>query len=88
MKAYAALYEIYDSEIDDFRSAKPVDKFPGSAIENAPDLSLMAKARAGFHGPYGLESINFRGWVDRIHSEFCSLSMRRRRSRPGLLIWK
>jgi ubiquinol-cytochrome c reductase cytochrome c1 subunit len=21
--------------------------------ENAPDLSLMAKARAGFHGPYG-----------------------------------
>ena len=21
---------------------------------NAPDLSLMAKARAGFHGPYGL----------------------------------
>ena len=48
MKAYAALYEIYDSEIDDFRSAKPVDKFPGSAIENAPDLSLMAKARAGF----------------------------------------
>ena len=23
-------------------------------MENAPDLSLMAKARAGFHGPYGL----------------------------------
>jgi ubiquinol-cytochrome c reductase cytochrome c1 subunit len=22
-------------------------------MENAPDLSLMAKARAGFHGPYG-----------------------------------
>ena len=24
-----------------------------SGLENAPDLSLMAKARAGFHGPYG-----------------------------------
>ena len=54
MKAYAALYEIYDADLDDFRSAKPVDKFPVSAVENAPDLSLMAKARAGFHGPYGL----------------------------------
>ena len=27
---------------------------PPSSIENAPDLSLMAKARAGFHGPAGL----------------------------------
>jgi hypothetical protein len=27
---------------------------PASALEAAPDLSLMAKARAGFHGPYGL----------------------------------
>ena len=31
-----------------------MDSFPQSAISNAPDLSLMAKARAGFHGPYGL----------------------------------
>ena len=29
-----------------FRSVSP--------LENAPDLSLMAKARAGFHGPAGL----------------------------------
>jgi ubiquinol-cytochrome c reductase cytochrome c1 subunit len=38
----------------DEREAKLSDQFPGSALENAPDLSLMAKARAGFHGPYGL----------------------------------
>ena len=54
VKAYAALYEIFDSELDDYREAKPADYFPISMVENAPDLSLMAKARAGFHGPYGL----------------------------------
>ena len=53
VKAYAAQYEIYDSELDDYREGKPSDKFPVSGVENAPDLSLMAKARAGFHGPYG-----------------------------------
>jgi ubiquinol-cytochrome c reductase cytochrome c1 subunit len=40
--------------LDDFRPARPADHFPGSGLANAPDLSLMAKARAGFHGPYGL----------------------------------
>ncbi|MEO0864308.1 MAG: cytochrome c1, partial [Pseudomonadota bacterium] len=54
VRAYAEFYEVYDAEIDDFRAATPNDHFPGSALENAPDLSLMAKARAGFHGPYGL----------------------------------
>ena len=54
VKAYAQLYEIFDPELDDYREAKPADYFPMSAVENAPDLSLMAKARAGFHGPYGL----------------------------------
>ncbi len=54
MKAYAAEFEVYDKELDDTRSAKSSDKFPGSALDNAPDLSLMAKARAGFHGPHGL----------------------------------
>ncbi len=54
VKAFAANYEVYDAELDDFRTAKPSDKFPLSAVENAPDLSLMAKARAGFKGPYGL----------------------------------
>ena len=54
MRAYAAFYEVYDEELDDFRPAGPVDHFPMSQLENAPDLSLMAKARAGFHGPAGL----------------------------------
>lgn len=54
VRAYAAQMEIYDPEIDDFRPRKPTDPFPMSGLENAPDLSLMAKARAGFHGPYGL----------------------------------
>ena len=53
VKAYAAQYEIFDPDLDDYRPGKPADKFPMSAVENAPDLSLMAKARAGFHGPYG-----------------------------------
>ncbi|WGI21723.1 cytochrome c1 [Amylibacter sp. IMCC11727] len=55
VKAYAAEnFEVYDEELDEDRAAKPSDKFPGSNIENAPDLSMMAKARAGFHGPAGL----------------------------------
>ena len=54
VRQYAAdNFEVFDEELDDFRPAKPVDHFPGSNVENAPDLSLMAKARAGFHGPYG-----------------------------------
>jgi len=56
--AYAEFYEVWDPELadgdGDFRPAKPTDHFPGSQAEGAPDLSLMAKARAGFHGPYGL----------------------------------
>ncbi len=55
VRAYAAEnFEVFDADLDDFRPAKETDHFPGSNLENAPDLSLMAKARAGFHGPYGL----------------------------------
>ena len=54
VRAYAANFEVFDPELDDFRPARPADHFPESGLENAPDLSLMAKARAGFHGPYGL----------------------------------
>lgn len=54
VKAYAALYDVYDAELDEDRAAKPADMFPGSGFDGAPDLSLMAKARAGFHGPWGL----------------------------------
>ncbi|WP_300010677.1 cytochrome c1 [uncultured Roseobacter sp.] len=54
VRAYAENFEVFDPELDDFRPARPSDHFPASGLENAPDLSLMAKARAGFHGPYGL----------------------------------
>ena len=57
MRAYAEFYEVFDQSLfdgeGDFRTATPADHFPGSSLSNAPDLSLMAKARAGFHGPYG-----------------------------------
>ncbi len=54
VRAYAEFWEVWDDELQDFRTATPNDNFPPSGVENAPDLSLMAKARAGFHGPYGL----------------------------------
>ncbi len=57
MRAYAEFYEVWDPTLfdgeGDFRPATPADKFPASSLSNAPDLTLMAKARAGFHGPYG-----------------------------------
>ncbi len=53
--AYSAdNFEVFDPELDDFRPAIPTDHFPANTGAGAPDLSLMAKARAGFHGPYGL----------------------------------
>ena len=53
MRAYAEGFEVFDAALDDFRPATPADKFPAVTSAGAPDLSLMAKARAGFHGPYG-----------------------------------
>lgn len=53
VRAYAEFWEVWDPELRDFRTATPTDNFPESSLENAPDMSLIAKARAGFHGPYG-----------------------------------
>ncbi len=54
VRAYSAQnFEVYDDELEDFRPAIPTDHFPENTGVGAPDLSLMAKARAGFHGPYG-----------------------------------
>jgi ubiquinol-cytochrome c reductase cytochrome c1 subunit len=54
VRAYAAsLSEITDKETGEDRPRAVTDHFPGSGLEGAPDLSLMTKARAGFHGPYG-----------------------------------
>lgn len=54
VRAYAAQFDVTDAETGEDRPGTPTDHFPMSALENAPDLSLMAKSRAGFHGPYGL----------------------------------
>ena len=55
VKAYAAEnFEVYDADLDEDRPAKPSDKFPAGNDAHIPDLSMMAKARAGFHGPAGL----------------------------------
>jgi len=57
VRAYAEFYEVWDPALEDgagdYRPATPADKFPASQLSSAPDLTLMAKARAGFHGPYG-----------------------------------
>ncbi|MBD0866271.1 MAG: cytochrome c1 [Rhodobacteraceae bacterium] len=55
VRAYAEQnFEVFDPELDDWRPAVPSDNFPVNDSVGAPDLSMMAKARAGFHGPYGL----------------------------------
>jgi len=54
MRAYAANFEVMDPATGDWRPAVGPDHFPASGMETAPDLSLMAKARVGFSGPYGL----------------------------------
>ena len=71
VRAYAARIEVVDAATGEFRPAIPADKFPESALAEAPDLSLMAKARAGFHGPYGTglsQLINGMGGAEYIAS--------------------
>ena len=62
VRAYAAAMSIndeasnpqlFDAEKGEFRTLAPSDNFPAVNSAAAPDLSLMAKARAGFNGPYG-----------------------------------
>jgi len=62
VRAYAAEFPIndeasnpklFDSESGEYRALTPADSFPINNSIAAPDLSLMAKSRAGFHGPYG-----------------------------------
>ncbi|ROU01265.1 cytochrome c1 [Histidinibacterium lentulum] len=57
MRAYAETFEVWDPTLfdgeGDWRPAAPQDRFPMSQLATAPDLSLMAKSRAGFSGPYG-----------------------------------
>ena len=53
VRVYAEQWTVIDKETGEERGAVPADNFPRSALETAPDLSLMTKKRAGFHGPYG-----------------------------------
>jgi len=73
VKAIAELYQVPDEEGEpgDTRAGKPSDNFPANTVAGAPDLSVMAKARAGFHGPYGLglsQLVNGIGGPEYIHS--------------------
>lgn len=63
VRAYAAAFPINDEasnpqllnpETGEYRPLESADKFPANHAQGAPDLSLMAKARAAFHGPVGL----------------------------------
>ena len=54
VRAYAAALTVVDKDTGEDRPATPADKFPPNTGAGAPDLSMMAKARASFHGPYGL----------------------------------
>lgn len=62
VRAYAAAFPINDEASNlqlmdpatgELRTLIATDHFPANHSMNAPDLSLMAKARAAFHGPYG-----------------------------------
>lgn len=44
---------LYNPDTGEFRPLTATDNFPAHHLAAAPDLSLMAKKRAGFHGPYG-----------------------------------
>lgn len=53
VRAYAKQFTVTDKATGEDRPAEPTDSFPANTAAGAPDLSLMAKSRAGFHGPYG-----------------------------------
>ena len=53
VRAYAAQFTVTDKDTGEDRAAIPADHFPANTGAGAPDLSLMAKARTGYRGPYG-----------------------------------
>ena len=73
VRAYAAnLTPILDPETGEERARLPTDHFPTVTGDGmGPDLSLMAKARAAFHGPYGTgisQLVNGIGGPEYIHA--------------------
>ena len=73
VREYAKQYEVFDEDLDDFRAATPVDHFPASNLSNAPDLSLMAKKRAAFPGPYGCPLYTYDAADDRSSEDLGGL---------------
>lgn len=53
VRAYAATMDIDDAETGESRPRVPTDNFPHNTAAGAPDLSVIAKGRAGFSGPVG-----------------------------------
>ena len=45
VRAYAENYEIFDTDLDDYRPAIPTDHFPEVVDAGAPDLYLIRKIR-------------------------------------------
>lgn len=71
VRAYATQFTVTDAETGEDRPGAVTDHFPHSSLPNAPDLSLMAKARAAFHGPYGSgisQLLNGTGGPEYIHA--------------------
>jgi ubiquinol-cytochrome c reductase cytochrome c1 subunit len=72
VRAYAdMLLPVFDPVTGDERPRTDNDNFPASGMENAPDLSLMAKARIGFSGPNGTgisQFLNGMGGPEYIYS--------------------
>lgn len=71
VRAYATQFTVTDADTGEDREGVPTDHFPMSGMEGAPDLSLMAKARAGFSGPYGTgmsQLFNGMGGAEYIYS--------------------
>lgn len=53
VRAYAAQFTVTDKDTGEDRAALPTDNFAANLLAGAPDMSLLAKGRAGFSGPYG-----------------------------------
>ncbi|TQS73855.1 cytochrome c1 [Rhodobacteraceae bacterium] len=72
VRAYAGQMFILDPHTGEERPRKETDAFPArNEAGMGPDLSLMAKSRAGFHGPYGLglsQLVNGTGGPEYIYS--------------------
>ncbi len=71
VRAYAAQFTVTDKDTGEDRAALPTDNFAANTMAGAPDMSLLAKGRAGYSGPYGTgisQLINGMGGAEHIVS--------------------